>query len=810
VASTTENEHRFAGSAGSGAVRRSVVDSPADGPGEVRERRLVRVSGLVQGVGFRPHVHRVAVAAGVSGHVGNDGAGVFIELEGSRDALEQVCRDIVRQAPPLARVDRLTFLAMACKGTVGFEIVASERGEGTSTYVAPDTAVCDDCLGELFDPADRRYRHPFITCTNCGPRFTITRALPYDRPATTMAGFELCAACAAQYSDPADRRFHAQPLACPSCGPRIRLEVAGSPDITGTDAVIAGAQRLLAAGRVVAVKGLGGYHLACDATSAAAMALLRDRKGRAHKPFALMVRDLTAAREIAELSDFEAELLVAPQRPIVLVRARPGSQVDPGVAPGNPRLGVLLPYTPLHHLLFAPVPGAGAPRPEVLVMTSGNLTDEPICFEDDDARARLGRLADAFLTHDRPIHVPCDDSVVQVVDGATLPIRRSRGYAPTPIRLPFDAPATLAVGGELKNAFCVTRGRDAWLSQHIGDMGSLETLAAFERSTAQFGAIYEVSPAVVAVDLHPGYHTRRWAEAADVAPVVGVQHHHAHVAAVLAEHAVPPGHPVLGFAFDGTGYGTDGSIWGGEALLGSYDAVERVAHLRPVPLPGGDAAIRRPYRVALAHLRAAGVEWRADLAPVTAARPGELEVLARQLERGVGCVSTTSMGRLFDAVAALLGVRQEATYEAQAAIELEVLAAEHAARAAHYRVAHGADGVLDPGPMLAAMVDDLRAGRHAGELAAGFHDAVAHAVVDVASCTRARTGVDTVALTGGVFQNALLTTRSRAMLEGEGFTVLTHRLVPPNDGGLALGQAAVVAGRHAIESPRWSRQEGLT
>ena len=570
-----------------------------------------------------------------------------------------------------------------------------------------------------------------------------------------------------------------------ACGPRLWFESpAGRVD--STDAALAAAQEALADGEIVAVKGLGGYHLACDATSDASVRELRRRKNRLDKPFAVMVPDVAGARRIARVDRSEAALLTSFQRPIVLVRGRQGSPLSPLVAPDNPHLGVLLPYTPLHHLLFRPVPSSTARVPQVLVMTSGNLSDEPICFDDSDARARLGRIAGAWLVHDRPIHVPCDDSVVRVSAGEELPIRRSRGYAPLPVRLPFEAAPRLATGGELKNAFCLASGRDAWMSQHIGDMGSLETLAAFERSTEQFGEIYDVKPAHIAADSHPGYQTRRWAEHRAGGSVELVQHHHAHIAAVMVEHGVPADQKVIGYAFDGTGYGTDGAIWGGEVLVAGYDGFERVAHLKYVPLPGGDATIRKPYRAALSHLWAAGVEWAPDLAPVRAAPVAELAVLARQLERSVYTVATSSMGRLFDAVSSLLGVRHTVSYEAQAAIELETLATGRIGTERVYRFDVAGDEI-DAGPVLRAIVADLREGCAIGPVALGFHVAVARLVGDSADRLRRSTGLDTVALSGGVFQNVLLVGQSRAELTGRGFRVLTHRLVPPNDGGLALG-----------------------
>jgi hydrogenase maturation protein HypF len=768
-------------------------------PLHLRERHVrhrLRVAGVVQGVGFRPFVHRLATELGLGGHVGNDASGVFVEVEGG--AIDVACFEdrLVRDAPPLARIDEVCAASVEVRGERAFRIAGS-RGTGpVRTFVSPDIAVCDDCIAELWNPADRRHRYPFVNCTNCGPRFTITVRLPYDRPNTTMREFSMCEECAAEYQDPTDRRFHAQPIACPACGPAIRYESGGRAS-AGSDPSLAAAQSALCRGDIVAIKGLGGYHLACDATSVPAVAELRRRKLRPAKPLAVMVADLATAARLAFVAPGEAALLVSPQRPIVLLRRRPGGPISDLVAPGNPFVGVLLPYTPLHHLLFARVPGGGAPVPGPLVMTSGNLSEEPICFDDEDARARLEAIADGWLIHNRPIHVPCDDSVVRFDDQQEVPIRRSRGYAPLPIRLPFPVGPILAAGGELKNTFCLGDGKDAWMSQHIGDMGSLETLAAFERSVGQFGDIYGVAAETVAADRHPGYHTRDWAErsvaCSRVASVELVQHHHAHVAAVMAEHGVEAGERVLGFAFDGTGYGSDGAIWGGEVLVAGYDRYERAAHLRYFPLPGGDAAIHKPYRAALAQLWAAGVEWTADLAPVSTAPPAELAVLRRQLDRGIQTVPTSSMGRLFDSVSSLLGVRHVVSYEAQAAIELEAEAEPNLEEARRYQLpVHGEE--IDPRPMLRAMVRDLRAGWPAGPMAAGFHLAVAQLVAEMADSLRGRTGLDRVALTGGVFQNVLLSKLARAALAALGFTVLTHRVVPPNDGGLALGQL-VVAGR---------------
>jgi hydrogenase maturation protein HypF len=748
-------------------------------------RLHVVVEGVVQGVGFRPYVYRLATELGLTGSVENNSTSVIADVQGDEAAVTAFVDRVGPDAPPLALVTRVTSEPRAPDPRRrGFHIAQSRTSAGARTLVPPDTAICADCVRELNDPADRRYRHPFITCTNCGPRFTIITSLPYDRPATTMAGFPMCETCAGEYHDPADRRFHAQPIACPDCGPRLWF-TDGTGHTTGDGECIAAAQRALSDGRIVAVKGIGGYHLACSVTGDEALTRLRERKGRGDKPFAVLVRDLAVASRLTCVAAAEAAIMNGPAHPIVLVERRPDAAISPLVAPGNPLLGVMLPYSPLHHLLLT---GPGAP--DALVLTSGNVSDEPICFDDTEARGRLARLADAFLGHDRPIHVPCDDSVVRVVEGRELPVRRSRGYAPLPVDLGRSVRSVLAVGGELKNTFCVTRGRHAFCSQHLGDMGSLATLQAFERASAHMTGLYEVQPGVLAADAHPGYQTRRWAERKRDG-VRLVQHHHAHVVSLLAEHA-RIGEPVIGVAFDGTGYGEDGTIWGGEVLLVGADASRctRVGHLRPIALPGGDAAVRHPWRVALAHLAAAGLPWTADLPPVAHASPDELRMLRAQLDSGFACVPCTSAGRLFDAVAALLGVRQHISYEAQAAIELEVLAA---GTGPELRFTLDEDGVLDPSDVLAGLVAGLHDGVSPARLSAAFHDAVADAVARAVQAVSARHGVRLAGLTGGVFQNVRLLQACRARLRAAGFDVLTHHLVPPNDGGLALGQAVVAA-----------------
>lgn len=764
-----------------------------------RERRRVRVRGVVQGVGFRPFVYCLAAELNLTGWVVNDTEGVEAEVEGPADAVRAFCERIVTDAPPLAVVAGAETHAVPVSGGAGFAIRPSRPGGAGRTLVPPDTAACADCLREIADPADRRYRHPFATCTNCGPRFTIVTGLPYDRAQSTMSGFPMCPDCAREYADPGDRRFHAQPVACPRCGPRLEL-VGGDGRVTaGDEAALAGARALIAGGAVLAVKGVGGYHLACDAGNATAVRTLRERKQRGSKPFALLADGLETVERLALAGPAERELLTGPRKPVVLLRRRDGGGsgaglVCPEVAPGSPDLGVMLPYTPLHQLLLG-LPG-DAPGPPVLVLTSANVSGEPIVTDDGEALRRLSGLADAWLRHDRPIHVPCDDSVVRVVAGAELPIRRSRGYAPFPIALPVPVAAALAVGGDLKNTFCVAEGRYAWLSAHVGDMDDLATLEAFERATGHLARLTAVAPRLLVADLHPGYRSTRWAHrAADGRPVRLVQHHHAHVASAMAEHGLDGSAPVIGVAFDGTGYGDDGAVWGGEVLLADYDGYRRFAHLAYVPLPGGDAAVRNPYRMALSHLRAAGLPWRPGLPCADTATAAELRLLEVQVERGVNCAATSSMGRLFDAVSSLAGVCHRVRYEAQAAMELEN-AALSAPPDGGYRfgLTPGAGGlVADPAPVLAAAVADLAAGRSAGVVARRFHEAVVALVREVCAVARADTGIGTVALTGGVFCNTLLTEGCCGALAADGFTVLRHRRVPPNDGGLALGQLMIAA-----------------
>jgi hydrogenase maturation protein HypF len=765
-----------------------------------RRRKRLCVHGVVQGVGFRPFVYTAAAAHGLSGSVRNDSSGAIIEVEGDEADLAAFLTLLVQGPPPLAVIETIEDRDIPLVGGTGFEIADTSRSGGGRTLASPDVAMCVDCAAELRDPADRRFRHAFINCTNCGPRFTIIASLPYDRAATTMARFPMCADCAREYADPSDRRFHAQPVCCPNCGPALRFRDQDGRTADGEDG-LRSARRLLRDGGVLAVKGIGGLHLACDAGNDAAVAELRRRKRRGAKPFAVMVPDLQSARDVGEVDDATARVLAGPQRPIVLIARRPGAPVADVVAPHNPDLGVMLAYAPLHALLFGL--RDDEPGPQILVMTSGNLGGEPICFTDDDALARLADLADGWLMHDREILVPCDDSVVRVVafcgaedrvvDGVELPIRRSRGYAPLPIALPVDVPPTLAVGADMKNTLAVAEGRYAWLSQHIGDMDDLATLSAFDAAQRHLRALTGVDPEVIVADSHPGYRSTAWASRnRGTEPVRHVQHHHAHIAAVMAEHGLTGSEEVLGFAFDGTGYGLDGAVWGGELLLADYKGYRRLAHLKYVPLTGGDTSIVRPYRMALAHLWAAGIAWDADLAPVQACPEDEKRVLRHQLETGLGSAPTSSMGRLFDAVAALAGVRQVVAYEAQAAIEFEGLSRGAAVADGRYAFGLATDcgsTAIDAAPVLSAVIADVRGGVRTGVIGARFHHAVADLVVDLAGANNALSR--TVALSGGVFQNALLLRLVVAGLRAKGFDVITHRRVPPNDGGIALGQLLV-------------------
>ncbi len=732
-------------------------------------RARVRVEGVVQGVGFRPHVYRLALELGLAGWVLNDEHGVLLEVEGADAAVEAFLRRLPEEAPPLAVVERVGADSLPLAGETGFRIVESERRGEADALVSPDTTTCDDCLRELFDPADRRFRYPFLNCTNCGPRFTIVRGVPYDRRLTTMAGFRMCPACQAEYDDPADRRFHAQPNACPECGPRLRLldrdgRAAGGEPLSAAVAA-------LAEGRIVAVKGLGGYHLAGDARDEQAVAALRSRKQREDKPFALMASD---ARQLIELSPADEALLNARERPIVIARRRPDSGVARSVAPRSPDLGVMLPYSPLHHLLLADFGGP-------LVMTSANVSDEPIAYEDEDALTRLRGIADLFLAHDRPVHMRTDDSVVRSTATGPLLMRRSRGYVPGSLPLPRAAARPLlACGAELKSTFCLAKGERAWVGHHIGDLQNWETLRSFRSGIEHFERVFAVAPELVAHDLHPDYLSTRHAQELEGVELVGVQHHHAHLAACLAEHGETG--PALGAIFDGTGYGPDGTVWGGELLKGDLRGYERVGLLHPVRLPGGDRAAKEPWRMACAWLGG-------DSEPLPGVDPQRWHEVAELVRTGVASPLTTSMGRLFDAVSALCGIRLTAHYEGQAAVELEGVA-DRGERGAYPLPLLGDEPVvLDARETVLAVRAELEHGVTPALVSARFHNGLAEATA--AACGRHE--METVVLSGGVFQNRLLLERTSELLERAGRRVLVPRLLPPNDGGISYGQAAVAA-----------------
>jgi hydrogenase maturation protein HypF len=768
----------------------------------MRERRAILVRGIVQGVGFRPFVHALAARLDLGGYVRNQAGEVRIEIEGDAPALEHFCEMLTGQPPPLALIDHVSSEALPPRGERLFRIEASADGAGGTIFVSPDVATCAACLGELLDPGDRRYLYPFLNCTHCGPRLTIVTGAPYDRARTTMAAFPLCAACRAEYDDSTNRRFHAQPTACAACGPSLRtLDAQGRP-LDGGEALPLFAAALRA-GRIGAVKGLGGYHLACDARNAQVVGELRRRKHRDEKPFALMVGDVSAAESLCEVSAGERELLLSPRRPIVLLRKRPDLDLAEGVAPGNPYLGVMLPYTPLHHLLLHALPAVP------LVMTSGNQSDEPIAYEDADALRRLAGIADVFLTHNRPIHVRCDDSVTRLVDGVELPLRRSRGYAPQPLPLPFECPVPiLAVGGQQKGTFALGRGRYAFLSHHLGDLDHYEAYRAFVRDIELYQQLFNVRPEVLAHDLHPDYASTQYAvdrTTREGLRLVGVQHHHAHLASCMAEHGLSG--PTLGVSFDGTGFGTDGAIWGGEFLLGDYNGFRRAGHLRYVGLPGGDRAVREPWRMAVAHLRDAGVS--PGSVPSLAEVPSStLRLLEQMLERGLHAPPTSSAGRLFDAVAAIAGVRLRASYEGQAAVELEWLATDLPAEGCYpfefEEVQQGQPPektlLVDTRRLIRAVAEDAARGVAAARIARRFHSTLAEMIAAVCGRLRQASGVDAVALSGGVFLNALLTREVQARLGADGLRAYRHRHVPPSDGGLSLGQLAVAAGRLTTRS----------
>jgi hydrogenase maturation protein HypF len=799
----------------------------------------VHITGIVQGVGFRPFVYGLAARYKLAGWVRNTAAGVDIEVDGAPEVLEAFSIALREEAPPLARVDSFQITPQPSQGYNTFEIIQSTSQPEDFIPISPDVCICSDCFQELFDPSNRLYHYPFINCTNCGPRFSIINDIPYDRPNTTMAGFPLCPDCYAEYNDPANRRFHAQPVACPVCGPKVWLEypnghlptrpesIRDSSQLTkDNDTTIRKAQQLLGDGKIVAVKGLGGFHLACDATNAETVAGLRLRKLRVDKPFAVMMPEIATVERHCIVNETERELLLSRQRPIVILHRRSESSIARQVAPGQDTVGVMLPYTPLHYLLFAEsTTSSSILHPSVYVMTSGNLSEEPIATDNEEARQRLSVLCDAFLMHDRSIRTRCDDSVVRVtfdrskktnpssttVGRQPIIFRRSRGYAPDPLRLPFDVPPLLATGPELKNTFCLARGPYAFLSHHIGDLENYETLQSFEDGITHFERLFRIRPMAIASDLHPNYLATRYGlERAqrEGLPHFSIQHHHAHIAACMADNALPGDQPVIGVSFDGTGYGSDGTIWGGEFLIADYRNYRRVAHLVQMPLPGGDTATRHPWRSALAFLHKSGLEWTDDLAPVKAATvnqpPGipPLSALRHQIEHHVNTPMTSSMGRLFDAAASLTGFRQTVNYEAQAAIEFEAVADPLEKGSYPFEISSEmVDGsgptsgnkcfIIDPTPLLIALIADTKTHTPVPIISSRFHNGVAEMVHQVAEALRRGTGISQIALSGGVWQNITLLTKTVVLLQNSNFYVLAHRQIPPNDGGIALGQAVI-------------------
>ena len=791
--------------------------APSPETGQTGCRVLVRVQGIVQGVGFRPFIYQLALHHGLNGWVRNQPDGVEIEVSGPAKPVSEFIGDISGKAPPLARIINIETEYLPFTAYDSFSIIKSSAQQTRSTLISPDVCTCEDCLRELLDPRDRRFRYPFTNCTNCGPRYTIIKDIPYDRDKTTMAHFAMCPECRREYEDPLDRRFHAQPNACWECGPQVWLETPGGEKPADRDDALQKAVELLATGSILAIKGLGGFHLAVNATDEAAVSRLRSRKIREEKPFAVMFSSIEEIRRHCFVTEAEEKLLLSQARPIVLLkkRGRPapeqeclppevappfdkggqggfsaqqGCAIAPSVAPKNRCLGAFLPYTPLHFLLFENAPC------KALVMTSGNQSDEPIVMENKGARSRLQGIADYFLLHDREIYMRCDDSVIRVIGGTPRPLRRARGYVPFPVFMRDRAPSVLGTGAELKNAICITRGTEAFLSQHIGDLENLETLGSFEHAISHLEKLLEIKPELIVHDLHPDYLSTRWALRQGGLPRIAVQHHHAHIAAVIAERRLEG--PVIGLALDGTGFGTDGTIWGGEVLRVDNTGFERLGHFRQVLLPGGDKAVKQPWRMALSYL------WSLDrenlerrFADVLARWPArEQRIIAQMLAGRINSPATTSCGRLFDAVSALCGIRNSVNYEGQAAIELEQ-AIEPDDGSYEGTITSGNEGmfVIDPFPMIEAVIEDVRRNCSVGKIAARFHNGIVNLLAEAGSLALQRTGLNQIAFSGGVFQNAYLAERLEKKLSGLGFEVYGHIEVPANDACIALGQAYIGA-----------------
>jgi len=757
-------------------------------------RKTIEVAGIVQGIGFRPFVYRLANECGLTGAIANTPAGVSIEVQGEAEAVEKFLERLPKESPPLAKIASLAPRDSETKEENYFQIIANRLDQAASVLISPDVNVCEDCLREMRNPRDRRFHYPFINCSNCGPRFTIIKDIPYDRPRTSMAEFKMCGACQAEYENPASRRFHAQPNACWDCGPQVMLLGISGGRIDVAEP-IREAARLIQQGSVVAVKGLGGFHLACDAQNEAAVAKLRERKRRVEKLFPMMVRSVEDAERWCVVDEASKRLLSSFQRPIVLLPRRPEAPLASRLAPGNRFLGVFLPYTPLHHLLFM------SGKFEALVMTSGNLSEEPIAIDNAEAIRRLQRIADAFLVHDREIVRRCDDSVVRVAAGQPQKLRRSRGFVPVPVLLEKEMQPVLAVGGELKNTVCVVRGSEAFLSQHVGDLENLESYGFFEETVQHLQRILETEPKVVAHDLHPDYFSTKWAQERSGVELVGVQHHHAHIAACMAENHLDG--KVIGIALDGTGYGTDGAIWGGEALVADYTSFERAGHLEYLPMPGGAAAIHEPWRMTVSYLaKHYGKEaGKLELPFLVKTDSRKLDVVLQMVEREVNSPRTSSCGRLFDAVAALTGVRGVVNYEAQAAIELEMAARDSDTEMAYPMDLHAQAGTWQVGtkPLFDWLLKDIRQQASVADMSRKFHNGLALVFVDLTERIRDRASLNRVCLSGGCFLNVLLLETMIAELKERSFEVYFHTEVPAGDGGISLGQA-VIAGNRVLEN----------
>lgn len=748
----------------------------------------IQIKGIVQGVGFRPFVYSLAIRNNLKGWVRNSSNGVEIEVSGDPLALDNFSNALRNSAPPLSRIDSISSEFIPVTTYKDFEILKSNSQEGEFIPVSPDYSICEDCLKELFDPNDRRYRYPFINCTNCGPRFTIIKDIPYDRPNTTMASFDLCDACLQEYKNPLDRRYHAQPVACPRCGPEVKLEL--NKEIIDTkDHAIKVSRQMVKAGKILAIKGLGGYHLACDASNFQAVENLRKRKKRSDKPFALMAFSLETISEYCYISESEKNLLISKERPIVLLKIKDSTRLSPIIAPNQNYYGFMLPYTPLHYLLLEPTEGI----PPVWVMTSGNLSEEPIAYKDDESNDRLGKIADAFLVHNRDIHMRVDDSVTRIINGEIYPIRRARGYAPNPVILPANLPQILAAGAELKNTFCLTRENYAFMSHHIGDLENYETLKSFEEAIEHYQKLFRIKPELIASDLHPDYLASRYAidrSYRDNVANIKIQHHHAHLAAVLADNHWNNDNHVIGLIYDGTGYGTDGAIWGGEVLIGNYAHYQRKYHLRYVHQPGGDISVRIPARMALSHLWEYNLDWDLSLPAADSLCMEERTALKAQLTNYINSPKTSSMGRLFDAVASLIGVRHKVNYEGQAAIELESLVDEE--EKGHYPF-NLINDIIDPQPLFESIIVDLHNHESINKIAAKFHNSITNISVEICKSIRNSDQINTVALSGGVWQNKVLLLNTTNLLKNEGFEVCIHHNVPANDGGLSLGQVMIAS-----------------